>query len=130
MPEQNYKYSDTTEKIIGAAMTVHNILGNGFPEIIYQRALSQELAKKNLTFTREQAMPVTYDGEKIGIRKVDFLVEKCVLVEIKALSKLEDAHLAQAINYLEAFNLEVGLLINFGAKSLQFKRLINTPRKH
>ncbi|MFH1545872.1 MAG: GxxExxY protein [Patescibacteria group bacterium] len=129
MTEQNYKHSDTTEKIIGAAMTVHNTLGNGFQEVIYQRALAKELAKKNLEFSREVDMPIIYDEEEIGTRRVDFLVKNCVLVEIKAVTSMEDVHLAQAINYLEVFDLEVGLLINFGSKSLQFRRLINTPQK-
>jgi len=133
MINKNYKYSDITEKIIGAAMEVHNTLGNGFQEVIYQRALAIELIENNLAFVREQEMPVFYKNEHIGTRRVDFLIEDCVLLEIKAKTQLEDVHLAQAINYLEAFELEIGLLINFGATSLQFKRLINSkknPRNH
>ncbi|MCK5472185.1 GxxExxY protein [Candidatus Gracilibacteria bacterium] len=110
-------------------MTVHNTLGNSFREFIYQRALAKELAKKNLEFCREVDMLIIYDGEEIRTRRVDFLVENCILVKIKAVTNMEDIHLAQAINYLEAFNLKVGLLINFGSKSLQFRRLINTPKK-
>lgn len=107
-------------------MRVHTTLGCGFPELIYQRALAKELAKSDIVFSREFEMPIFYDGETIGSRKVDFLIEKRVSVELKALTKLENVHLAQAKNYLEAYDLRVGLLINFGAKSLECKRLINS----
>lgn len=107
-------------------MEVHKILGNGFQEVIYQRALAKEMGLQNVHFNREFEMPIYYKEEHIGTRRVDFLVEDVVSVEIKALVKLEDVHLAQAINYLEAYNLEIGLLINFGSKSLEFKRLINS----
>ena len=106
-------------------MEVHKVLGNGFQEVIYQRALAKEMASQRLAFEREFEMTIYYKGEVMGTRRVDFLVEKVISVELKALTKLEDVHLAQAINYLEAYNLEIGLLINFGAKSLEFKRLIN-----
>ena len=119
------KYSDLTGKIIGCSMEVHKILGNGFQEVIYQRALEKEMALQGLTFAREFEMPIFYKEEQIGTRRVDFLVENVISVELKAITKLEDVHFAQAINYLEAYNLEIGLLINFGAKSLEFKRLIN-----
>ena len=124
--QEKYKFSKLTSKIIGCAMEVHNTLGNGFQEIIYQRALAKEMVLQGLSLVREYKMPIFYQAEQIGTRRVDFLVEEVVSVEIKALTKLEDVHLAQAINYLEAYNLEIGLLINFGAKSLEFKRLINT----
>ena len=124
--QEKYKFSELTSKIIGCAMEVHNTLGNGFQEIIYQRALAKEMVLQGLSLVREYKMPIFYQAEQIGTRRVDFLVEEVVSVEIKALTKLEDVHLAQAINYLEAYNLEIGLLINFGAKSLEFKRLINT----
>jgi GxxExxY protein len=123
---EKYKYSDKTGKIIGCAMEVHKELGNGFQEVIYQRALAIELERQNMAFSREHEMPVFYKKEQIGTRRVDFLVENIISVEIKAITILEDVHMAQAINYLEAYNLEIGLLINFGAKSLQFKRLINS----
>ncbi len=119
-----YKYSDLTGKIIGAAMEVHKTLGNGFQEVIYQRALAIELAENEVSFAREQEMELEYKGRKIGTRRVDFFVEGKIMLEIKAVIKLEDVHLAQAINYLEAYNMEVGLLINFGAKRLEFKRLM------
>lgn len=106
-------------------MKVHNTLGNGFQEVIYQRALAIEMEKQSVSFRREQEMPIFYDGHEIGTRRVDFFVEKKVMVELKALAALEDVHMAQAINYLEAYNMEIGLLINFGGKSLQWKRLIN-----
>jgi len=129
MIKKEYKYSDLTSKIIGCAMTVHAALGNGFQEVIYQRALAIEMDAQGIIFSREQVMPVYYKNKQIGKRRVDFLVEGVIAVELKALIKLEDAHLAQAINYLEAYDLEVGLLINFGAKSLQFKRLQNKSFK-
>jgi GxxExxY protein len=121
-----YKHADLTRKIIGAAMQVHSTLGSGFQEVIYQRALAIELNKQGLAFQRELEMYIYYDGQEIGTRRVDFLVEDKVMVELKAVSTLDDAHLAQAINYLEAYHLEIGLLINFGAKSLQFRRLIKS----
>lgn len=126
MQEKDYKHSDITQKIIGCAMTVHNTLGNGFQEVIYQRALAIEFKKAGLAFQREQEMSIFYDGYEIGTRRVDFLVENKVMVEIKALTQVEEVHWAQTINYLEAYNLEVGLLINFGAKKLEFKRFINS----
>jgi GxxExxY protein len=123
--QNGYKYSDITSKIIGCAMKVHNTLGSGFQEVIYQRALAIEMERQNLPFTREQEMPIFYQGIKIGSRRVDFLVQEKVLVELKAISELTDIHLAQGINYLEAFRLEIGLLINFGSTRLEFRRLIN-----
>lgn len=124
MINTDYKYSDITEKIIKCSFRVHNTLGNGFPEIIYQKALAIEFSNEGLQFIREQEMPVYYQDILIGERRVDFLVEDKVLVELKAFIVLQDVHLAQAINYLEAFKLEVGLLINFGGIKLEFKRLM------
>jgi GxxExxY protein len=118
-------YAELTEKIIGCAMTVHRMLGNGFQEVIYQRALELEFKENSIVHKREFEMPILYKEIKIGSRRVDFLVNELISVEIKAIIKLEDVHLAQAMNYLEAYNLEVGLLINFGARSLEFKRLTN-----
>lgn len=106
-------------------MRVHNTLGNGFQELIYQRALALELAKGDLKFAQELEMIIYYDGVGIGKRRVDFFVERSIMVEIKAIISLEDVHLAQAMNYLEAYKMEIGLLINFGSKSLQFKRVHN-----
>jgi len=123
--DEKYKHSALTSKIIGCAMEVHKQLGNGFQEVIYQRALAIEFSLQCIAFEREFEMPVFYKGEQIGTRRVDFFVEEIVMVEIKALISLEDVHLAQAINYLEAYNMEVGLLINFGGKSLEFKRVMN-----
>lgn len=119
------KYEELTHKIIGCAMRVHSALGNGFQEVIYQRAMEIEMADSGISFSREYEMPVYYKNQQIGTRRVDFLVEENISVELKAIINLEDVHLAQAINYLEAYDLEVGLLINFGAKSLDFKRLNN-----
>ena len=106
-------------------MRVHSALGNGFQEVIYQRAMAIELTDNGISFSREHEMPVYYKNQQIGIRRVDFLVEDNISVELKAIINLEDVHLAQAINYLEAYDLEIGLLINFGTKSLDFKRLNN-----
>jgi GxxExxY protein len=119
------QYHDLTGKIIGCAMTVHSELGNGFQEVIYQRALAIEMGIAGLHFSREYEMDIYYKEQKIGNRRVDFFVEEKVMVEIKALIKLEDVHLAQAMNYLQAYGLRIGLLINFGAKSLEFKRVHN-----
>ncbi len=129
MIKKEYKYSELTSKIIGCAMTVHTELGNGFQEVIYQRAMEIEMADVGISFVRELEMPIYYKGQQIGSRRVDFLVEDLVSLELKAIIKLEDVHLAQAINYLEAYDLEVGLLINFGSRSLQFKRLSNKSFK-
>ncbi|MCZ2128716.1 MAG: GxxExxY protein [Bacteroidia bacterium] len=120
-----YKYSDITAKILASCFEVHKILGNGFQELIYQRALAKEMNLQGLSFAREFEMPIFYKEEQIGTRRVDFLIEGVVSVELKALTKLEDVHLAQAINYLEAYNLEIGMLINFGTKSLEYRRLVN-----
>lgn len=122
---EKYKYSELTSKIIGCAIEVHKHLGNGFLEVIYQRALEIEFRLQGINVQREFEMPLSYKGEEIGTRRVDFFVEEKIMVEIKAIIQLEDVHLAQAINYLEAYNLEVGLLINFGSKSLDFKRIMN-----
>ena len=121
-----YKYADLTKELINAAMEVHSILGNGFQEVIYQRAYEIELNQRSsFIVCREVEMTVQYKEHLVGTRRVDFLINNLIAIELKALIKLEDVHLAQALNYLEAYNLEVGLLINFGAKSLEFKRLFN-----
>lgn len=120
------KYKDITEKIIGASFEVHKFLGNGFQEVIYQRALAWELSQAGLSFAREIEQDI-FDKqlvEPIGTRHADFVVERKVLVELKAVIELADVHLAQVLNYLKAYRLEVGLLINFGSKSLTFKRLV------
>ncbi|QSV54734.1 MAG: GxxExxY protein [Dolichospermum sp. UKL201] len=129
MINEKYKYSELTSKIIGCSMTVHKTLGNGFQEVIYQRALVIEMQSAGISFAREFEMPIFYKKQQIGTRRVDFLVEGVISVEIKAVTKLEDVHFAQAINYLEAYNLEIGLLINFGETSLNFKRLTNKKYK-
>ncbi len=123
---QELKYKDITERIIGASFEVHKFLGNGFQEVIYQRALAYEFRKASLEFQREIEQDIFYKDleEPIGTRRADFVVEGKVLVELKAIIQFEDVHLAQALNYLKAYKLEIGLLINFGSKSLEFKRLI------
>ena len=125
MIKSEHKYSELTGRIIGCAMEVHNFLGNGFQEVIYQRALEYEMELQGLRFSREFEMPVLYKDKEVGRRRVDFLVEDVISVEIKALIQLEKVHLAQAINYLEAYNLEIGLLVNFGSTRLEFHRLQN-----
>ena len=123
-----HKYDSITHTIIGCAMKVHSALGNGFQEVIYQRALEIELEKAGLSFLREKEIPVRYDGQDIGSRRADFLVEHSVLVELKAITQLEEVHFAQIINYLTAYGLEIGLLINFGEKKLNFKRFIRSGK--
>lgn len=142
MIDTNYKHSELTSKVIGCAMRVHTALGNGFThfyylffngirecfaiqEVIYQRALEIEMLLSDISFSREFEMPIYYRNKQIGTRRVDFLVDGVLSVELKAVTKLEDVHFAQAINYLEAYNLETGLLINFGERSLNFKRMKN-----
>ena len=122
----NLLFHDITEKVIGAAFEVHSFLGNGFQEVIYQRALAWEMMQRDLSFAREIEQDIFYKDliHPIGTRRADFVVEENVLVELKAIIHLEDVHMAQVLNYLKAYKLRVGLLINFGSKSLQFKRLI------
>ncbi|MHA6249649.1 GxxExxY protein [Pontibacter sp. CAU 1760] len=124
------QHQELTHKIIGCAMKVHSTLGNGFQEVIYQRALAIEMEKQGLSFQREQEMKIHYAGVEIGTRRVDFFVEGEIMVELKALIKLEDVHLAQAMNYCQAYNLPIGLLINFGSKSLEYKRVYNVNYKN
>lgn len=131
------KEKELTHKIIGCAMKVHSALGNGFQaclpesssacrqEVIYQRALAIEMEKQGLSFLREMEMEIFYDEKQIGTRRVDFFVEDKIMVELKAVIQLEDVHLAQAMNYCQAYNLPIGLLINFESKSLEFKRVYN-----
>ena len=118
-----YKHSDITSRIIGCAMEVHNILGNGFQEVIYQRCLALEMQENGLDVIREQEIPIFYKGINIGTRRVDFLVQNTIMVELKALTQLEDVHISLCLNYLEAYNLDIGLLINFGGRKLEFRRL-------
>jgi GxxExxY protein len=127
---RNYKMNleDVTYKIIGSAMKVHNTLGNGFQEVIYQRCLAIEMERAGLNFGREIEQTIYYDGIEVGTRRADFVVEGKVIVELKALINLEDVHLAQAKNYVVAYDFPVGLLINFGAASLQYKKVFN-PKK-
>lgn len=121
--------NDLTYKIIGCAMKIHNKMGPGFQEVIYQRCLAIELERARLSFAREKEQPVFYDGIQVGMRRADFVVENQVVVELKAVVKLEDAHLAQAKNYTVAYGFPLGLLINFGGKSLEYKLMFNN-RQH
>lgn len=126
----NDEINRLTHKIIGCGMEVHNHLGNGFQEVIYQRALEIEFSMQGLSFAREFEMELTYKGEYIGNRRVDFFVEDLVMLEIKAIEKIEGAHKAQAINYCEAYNIADGLLINFGAERLLYPRVCNKKLKN
>ncbi len=117
---------ELTYKINGCAMNVHNTLGNGFQEVIYQRCLAIEFDKAGLNYGREVEQDIFYQGIHVGTRRADFIVEGQVIVELKALTNLEDVHLAQAKNYVVAYNFPIGLLINFGSKSLQFKKVYNS----
>jgi GxxExxY protein len=123
---EKLKHADITEKIIGASFEVHSFLGTGFQEVIYQRALAYEFRQAGLAFAREIEQNIYYKDlpEPIGTRRADFVVEGHVLVEIKAVVQLEHVHWAQIMNYLKAYRIEVGLLINFGSKSLTFKRFV------
>ena len=124
----DFKYGEITEKNIGVAFRVHGTLGNGFQEVIYQRAMALELNVASIIYAREFEMPIYYMEQTIGTRRVDFLVADKISVELKAVIKLEDVHLAQAINYLEACNLEIGVLLNFGGKPLEFHSFANKKR--
>ncbi|MFD2145035.1 GxxExxY protein [Mucilaginibacter antarcticus] len=120
------QHQDLTHTIIGCAMKVHSTIGSGFQEVIYQRALAIEMNKQHLNYAREMEMLIYYDGIEIGTRRVDFFVENMIMVELKAVTSLNDLHMAQAMNYLEAYNLPIGLLINFGSRSMEFKKY-STP---
>lgn len=124
--KKEYKFSQLTGDIIGCAMRLHAKLGNGYPEIIYQRGLAHEMEKTGITFSREVEMPVYYDGIKIGTRRADFIINEQVVLELKAVSGTNNRHTNQVLNYLKAYNMEIGLLINFGENSLRPKRFINS----
>jgi GxxExxY protein len=121
-------FDEITYKINGCAMKVHNTLGNGFQEVIYQRCLAIEMERAGLNFAREVEQQIFYEGIIVGTRRADFIVEDQIIVELKAVIDLEEVHLAQAKNYVVAYNFPIGLLINFGAKSLQFKKVYNNRR--
>ena len=126
MVDNRYAHSDLTEVVIGCAMRVHSALGPGFPEVVYQRSLALEMGRVDIPFVREIEQPVFYLDQQVGSRRVDFLVASVVLVELKATTALDEHHYAQIINYLTAYSLQTGLLINFGSPSLQFKRFIKS----
>ncbi|HEY3387222.1 MAG TPA: GxxExxY protein [Saprospiraceae bacterium] len=127
--KEEYPHSELTGKIIACAMEVHRILGNGFQEVIYQRALAIEMSLQGLSFSREMEMDIYYKENHIGTRRVDFFVEETIMLELKAVKHLEDVHLAQAINYLEAYGMDIGLLVNFGDISLRFHRVMKPKKK-
>lgn len=119
-----------TYAVIGCPMQVHNTLGNGFQEVIYQRCLAIELNKAGLNFQREVEQTIYYDGTEVGTRRADFIVENRIVVELKALFELENVHLVQTKNYLVAYGFQKGLLINFGGTSLQYKLVFNTNKTY
>lgn len=121
-----YLHAEITRKVIGCAMKVHATLGNGFQEVIYQRSLAIEMHDSGLNFAREIEMPLFYKDNEVGTRRADFLVEQKVLVELKAITEITPVHHAQIINYLNVYKLNIGLLINFGEKSLVYKRFIKS----
>lgn len=121
---------DLTYKVIGCAMKVHSTLGNGFQEVIYQRCLAIELEKANINFLREVDQPIYYDNIVVGTRRADFVVEGKILVELKAVIRLEDVHLAQIKNYQVAYNFDIGLLLNFGSTSLEYRRIYHPRLKN
>ena len=123
--DASLRYQELTRRVIGCAMKVHSGIGFGFQELIYQRALWYEMRRCGISFEREPEMPVFYEGVQVGTRRVDFFVEEVVLVELKAVSELDLLHVVQVRNYLEVFGLDVGLLLNFGSRSLEIKRLGN-----
>lgn len=126
---RKYKYSELTGTVIGCAMKVHGQLGCGYPEVIYQRALARELDKCGISHAREIEMPIYYDGVEIGFRRADFIINGEVILELKAVSEINNAHFNQILNYLKAYQKEIGLLINFGEESLKFRRFINKVNK-
>ena len=123
LSDLSLKFPEITRRVIGCAMAVHSELGNGFQEVVYQRALRVEMEREGLSFSREHEVPIWFKGVQVGTRRVDFLVEEKVLVELMVVSELENVHISQVLNYLEAFELEVGLLMNLGRQSLDFRRL-------
>lgn len=122
-------YDKLTYKVIGCSMKIHNILGNGFQEVIYQRCLAIELEKEKINFQREKEQAIYYEGIKVGTRKADFVIENKIIVELKAVINLEDLHLVQTKNYLVAYDFPIGLLINFGNQSLQYKKIFHPTKK-
>lgn len=126
---EGFKFSELTSKIIGCALRVHQKMKSGYPEAIYQRCLIIEFKKEQIDYKEEVNMPVFYEGTEVGKRRADFVIDDKLVLEIKAVAELTDAHLAQALNYLEGFDLEIGLLLNIGAKSLQIKRVFNNRKK-
>ena len=125
MINEKYIHSDITSEILNIAFEVHKTIGTGFVESVYLRSMIVEFGLRKIEADSEIELPIYYKGIRVGSRRADLLIKKKVIVELKAITELNDIHLAQAINYLEAFNLEVGLLINFGSKSLQYKRVMN-----
>lgn len=128
MTDFTLKHGDLTQKIIGSAMKVHSKMKNGYVERVHQRCLAVEFSKIGIGFKEEVDMPIFYEEQIVGHRRADFVIENKVFIEVKALANLENEHIAQALNYLETSGLKICLLINFGSKSLQFKRLINEKK--
>ena len=117
-------HKETTGKLIGAAMEVHTILGAGFLEAVYEEALAHEMILKEISFERQKTFKISYKGKDLKEYMYDFLVEDCVVVELKAIKRLTESEEAQTLNYLKASGLRVGLLLNLGERSLKYKRLV------
>lgn len=124
--EAGLLHGNLTRSIIGCSMRVHSAIGNGFQEVIYQRALAIELCDAGIEYIREKEVDIWYKERNIGTRRADFIIEGIVLVELKAQTCLDTTHFAQTLNYLKAYEIKLGLLINFGGKSLEWKRVIHT----
>ncbi len=123
-------FKELSFRIIGAAMEVHNILGPGFLESVYQAALEKELTLRGIQFAHQVELPVSYKGDLVGIYKADLIVDGKIIVEIKGISKLNASHHARALHYLAATGLELAILINFGAGSLDYRRVVKSENKN
>ena len=121
--------NELTYKIIGCAMKVHNTIGPGFKEVIYQRCLAIEFDKAGISYEREKEQKIFYEGIVVGKGRADFIVKNEISVELKAIVNLENANIAQAKSYTVAYDFPLGLLINFGAESLQYKLMFNSKYK-
>jgi GxxExxY protein len=117
-------HADITEAILGAAFEVHNTLGPGFLESIYEEALARELGLRGMAFQRQVSVPILYKNETVGTHVIDLIVDDQVIVELKAITELADIHKAVVLSYLAATKRKVALLINFGQPSLTFKRIV------
>lgn len=124
MKAQRFLFEDLTSKIIGAAINVHKELGSAYEEKIYQRALQIEFQKIGIKSIREQEVNIQYSGIEVGKKKLDFVVEHKIIIELKKADEINNVHIAQVASYLQALRLKLGLILNFGLSKLQIKRVI------